>query len=386
MKKFIIAPDSFKGTVSAEEICLIGGNAIRRIIPGAEVISLPIADGGEGTADCFRACLGGERIELLVKGPHFDKVCAHYTLSGKTAVVEIAAAASLPMAGDDNDPSLATTYGVGELIADAVSRGASKIILALGGSATNDAGCGLAAALGVRFSDKDGKEFIPVGGSLSKIADIDVSKAEKLLNGVEVLAMCDVDNPLFGESGAAYVFAPQKGADDDMVRLLDDNLRAFSDIVSGKLKKDVSSIRGGGAAGGAGAGASVFLGAKLRRGIDTILDVCKFDSLLKDAELVITGEGRIDSQTSGGKAISGISERAKKAGVPVAVIAGDIGDGVEKLYDIGISFILSTNRVAKSFSETKPHAKRDLELTFETLARIIKCRFVNDMLHIRESK
>lgn len=372
MKKFIIAPDSFKGTASAEEICRIGGDAIKRIIHGAEIFPLPVADGGEGTSDCFRACLGGERIELSVSGPHFDKVMSYYTLADDTSVIEIAAAASLPMAGENNDPSLATTYGVGELISDALRRGAKRIVLGLGGSATNDAGCGLAAALGVRFIDSDGNDFIPTGGTLSKISEIDISCAKELLSGVEVTAMCDVDNLLFGRNGASYVFAPQKGADSAMVEFLDGNLRCFADVVKRNLGIDISSIQGGGAAGGAGAGALVFLGAELRSGIDTVLDICGFDSLLKDADLVITGEGRIDSQTSGGKAVSGIAVRAKNAGIPVAVIAGDIGDNIESLYDTGVSFVLSTNRVAKNFSETKHRAKSDLELTFETLARIIK--------------
>lgn len=373
MKKFLIAPDSFKGTASASEICEIGKTAISKIIPDAEFSLLPIADGGEGTADCFLSCLGGERITLQVTGPHFSPVQASYAIvGGDTAIVEIASAAGLPMAGENNNPADSTTYGVGELICDAVDRGVKKIILALGGSCTNDAACGLASALGVKFSDYNGKEFVPVGATLNKISSIDLSNAKEKLSGVEVVAMCDIDNPLYGELGAAYVFAPQKGADNECVKLLDDNLVAFSKTVECVTGISVASIPGAGAAGGAGAGAIVFLGAALQKGIDTVLDLCGFDKLAKEADLVITGEGRIDGQTTGGKAISGIALRAKALGVPVAVIAGDIGDNIEPIYDMGVSFVLSTNRVAKSFSETKHRAKSDLTLTFDTLARMIK--------------
>ncbi len=373
MKKFVIAPDSFKGTASASEICEIGKNAICKIIPDAKISSLPIADGGEGTADCFLACLGGEKITLEVTGPHFSPVSASYAIvGGDTGIVEIASAAGLPMAGNNNNPAESTTCGVGELICDAVERGVKKIILALGGSCTNDAACGLASALGVRFSDREGKEFIPTGGTLDKICSIDLSPAKEKLSGIEVVAMCDIDNPLYGEKGAAYVFAPQKGADEECVKLLDNNLISFAQTVENITGADVASIPGAGAAGGAGAGAVVFLGATLQKGIDTVLDLCGFEKLAKDADLIITGEGRIDGQTTGGKAISGIAVRAKKLGVPVAVIAGDIGDNIEPIYDMGVSFVLSTNRVAKSFSETKHRAKNDLALTFDTLARMIK--------------
>ena len=372
MRKFVIAPDSFKGSASATEICEIGKNAIKRIIPDAVISTLPIADGGEGTSDCFLAALGGERCEKVVAGPDFSKTNASYALIDNCAIIEIAAAAGLPLAGPSNNPGESTTYGVGELMCDAALRGARKIILALGGSCTNDAACGIAAACGVRFFNDKGKEFIPTGATLKNIESIDVSDAKQRFCGIEIKAMCDIDNPLYGESGAAYVFAPQKGADGNMVRLLDDNLRAFSEVVKHKLGCDVADIPGAGAAGGAGAGVVAFLNASLCRGIDTVLDLCNFDKLCKNADLIITGEGRIDGQTSGGKAISGIAQRAKKLGVPVAVIAGDIGDNIDSMYDMGVSFVLSTNRVAKDFSETKHRAKSDLELTFDTLARMIK--------------
>ncbi len=373
MKRFIIAPDSFKGTASATEICNIGSRAILRHIPDAEIFRLPIADGGEGTVDCFLSAISGERIALDVTGPSFSPVRAEYALvNGDTAVVELAAAAGLPLMYDKKDPANSTTFGVGEIISDALSRGAKKIVLALGGSATNDGACGLAAALGARFFKADGSEFIPTGATLGEIEDIDISDITSLLDGIEVTAMCDVDNPLYGPRGAAFVFSPQKGADDAMVNLLDMNLMKFASTVERSIGINISDMEGAGAAGGAGAGAVAFLGAVLCPGIDTVLELCRFDELARDADLIITGEGRIDSQTAGGKAIAGIAKNASKLGVPVAVIAGDIGNDIEDIYGMGVSFILSTNRVAKNFADIKHRAKDDLELTFETLARIIK--------------
>lgn len=378
MKKFVIAPDSFKGTASASEICEIGKKAIMRHIPDAEIRSLPIADGGEGTADCFLFAMGGEKITRRVSGPHFSPVDASYVIiGGDCAIVEIASAAGLPMAGEGNNPAKSTSFGVGELISDALTRGIKKLVLALGGSCTNDGACGIAAALGVKFTDKDGKEFVPVGGTLDRIDKIDISSLRDKLKDIEVVAMCDIDNPLYGERGAAHIFAPQKGADEATVLLLDRNLIAFADAVRNSLGIDIANLPGAGAAGGAGAGAVAFLGAKLCSGIETVLDLCGFESLASDADLVITGEGRIDGQTTGGKAISGIALRAKKLGVPVAVIAGDIGDNIDPLYDMGVSFVLSTNRVAKPFSETKHRAKDDLALTFDTLARMINTTGAN---------
>ncbi len=373
MKKIVIAPDSFKGTASASEICEIGKAAILQHIPDADIRSLPIADGGEGTADCFLFAMGGEKITKRVSGPHFSPVDASYVIiGGDCAIVEIASAAGLPMAGEGNNPAKSTSYGVGELISDAISRGIKKLVLALGGSCTNDGACGIAAALGARFIDEDGEDFVPVGGTLDRIERIDIAALQKKLEGIEVVAMCDIDNPLYGERGAAYVFAPQKGADEETVRLLDRNLIEFAETVRDSLDLDIASLPGAGAAGGAGAGAVAFLGAKLCSGIETVLDLCGFEKLAADADFVITGEGRIDGQTTGGKAISGIALRAKKLGIPVAVIAGDIGDNIDPLYDMGVSFVLSTNRVAKPFSETKHRAKDDLSLTFDTLARMIK--------------
>ena len=231
MKKCIVISDSFKGSLSSIEIGRIAEKSIREHFPDCEVLSVPAADGGEGTVDCFMEALGGERIVEPVTGPLGEPVNASYAVIGDRAVIEMAAAAGLPLVGDRKNPAVTTTYGVGQQIKSAIERGVREIILGLGGSATNDAGCGCAAALGVKFYDADGKSFIPVGGTLKDIAKIDVSECKKLLAGVKITAMCDIDNPLCGETGAAYVFGPQKGADAEMVKMLDAGLSHLADSI-----------------------------------------------------------------------------------------------------------------------------------------------------------
>lgn len=372
MERFLIAPDSFKGSMSSIEICDIIRSVILEHIPNAFVEVLPIADGGEGTVDCFMACIDGERIGVNVTGPDFENVFAEYCVveDGNTAVIELAAAAGLTLARKPN-PATTTTYGVGELIRDAAKRGVKRIILGLGGSATNDAGTGLAAALGVKFFNKAGNEFIPVGGTLSEISGFDTLPAKKLLCDIEIIALCDVVNPLYGKSGAAHVFARQKGADDKTVEMLDTQLGSFTDLVLRREGIRLNDISGGGAAGGAGAGVSLFANAKLKSGIDTVLDMVCFEEKARNKQLIITGEGRTDSQSLDGKAVIGIARRAKKLGVPVAVIAGDLDDDISRLYDEGVAFVLSTNRVAKDFTKIRHRSKTYLKLCADTLMRII---------------
>jgi len=225
--KIILAPDSYKGTMSSTEICEIMRNEIKAELTECEIMAVPIADGGEGTVDSFLYAAGGEKITLQISDPYFNEVESFYGLinNGKTAVIEMAAAAGLPMVGERKDPSITTTFGLGQLVLHALEHGAKDIVVGLGGSCTNDCGCGMAAALGVKFYNRAGKEFIPVGGTLDEVERIDVSSSRKKLDGVRLRAMCDVDNPLYGENGAAYVFAPQKGADEEMTQILDKKLR-----------------------------------------------------------------------------------------------------------------------------------------------------------------
>lgn len=373
MKKYLLIPDSFKGTMSSAQICTIMERAIRKHYPEAEIISLPVADGGEGSVDSFLTAMGGEKVFTEVSGPYFDRMEGFYGIvDTDTAVIEMAACAGLPLVGDDKRPDQTTTYGVGELILHAASRGCKKIIVGLGGSATNDGGTGAAAAVGIRFLDEKGESFVPTGGTLSKIASIDASGRNTILDGVEIVTMCDIDNPLVGEHGAAYVFGPQKGADDSMVRFLDAQLRSLGDTIARELSKDVSLIPGSGAAGGMGAGMVAFFDAKLEMGIEVVLDTVGFDALLDGADMVFSGEGKIDFQSLRGKVVIGIARRTKRKNVPLVAVVGDIGDSIEGAYDEGVSAIFSINRVARDFKHVIARAPQDMELTMDNLMRFVK--------------
>ena len=371
MSKWIVIPDSFKGTMSSQEICGIIAEQLRSRIPDAQVITVPVADGGEGSVDAFLAAVGGQRVEVPCTGPRGRTVNGFYgrLSDGRTAVVEMAAAAGLTLMGDTPDVWEATTCGVGELIAHAVRGGARRIVLCLGGSATNDGGCGCAAALGVRFTDDRGEVFLPVGGTLDRVAHIDVTGCKELLRGVEVEVMCDIDNPLCGDTGASVVFGPQKGASPEMVRLLDRNLAHLADVIRQDLGVEVAELPGSGAAGGMGAGAVAFLNGRLRMGIETVLDLAQADELFPGS-VVITGEGRIDGQSVRGKVVSGVARRAKQAGAPVIVIAGDIAPGAERAYDLGVTAMFSTNRRAVPWELARQTAREDLRAAAGDVARL----------------
>jgi len=375
MKKVILAPDSFKGTMSSIKICNIMEKAIIKHIPDIDVIKIPVADGGEGTVECFLEAVGGSIVQTEVSGPFFDKINSFYGIlpDRTTAIIEMAAAAGLPLVGDRKDPTITTTYGVGELIKHAVTdSGCRKIIIGLGGSCTTDGGTGMASALGIKFYDGHNNEFIPVGGTLEKISRIDASGLLKELRDCTILGMCDVNNPLFGKSGAAYVFGPQKGANDETVRLLDKGLEHLSDQLVRHLNLDVAQIPGAGAAGGLGAGIIAFLNGTLESGIETVLDTVKFDALLRDANIVFTGEGKIDGQSLRGKVVAGVAKRAKKQNVPVIAVVGDIGDDIDGIYEAGVSAIVSINRVAVPFSVAAARCESDLAETMDTIMRLLK--------------
>ena len=371
MKKCVVVSDSFKGTVSSREICEIAQRVIPRHFPACEVVCIPVADGGEGTVDCFIQAMGAQRVEVTVTNALGEKSAAAYARIGELAIIEMAAAAGLPQVGALRCPGTATTYGVGELIAHAVHSGCKRILLGLGGSATNDGGCGCAAALGVGFLDADGQSFVPVGDTLGRIARIDTARAEELLHGVELTIMCDVTNPLYGPAGAAYVFAPQKGADAEKVKSLDAGLRHFGDVIRSQLGIDVSAMPGAGAAGGMGAGCAALLGGTIQSGIDAVLDVTGFDRQLEGADLVITGEGRIDSQSAGGKVISGVARRTKAKGIPLIAIAGGIADSAGAVYDIGVSAMFSTDRAALPVDMLGARSPGDYEATLSDIMSLI---------------
>lgn len=371
MKKCVVVSDSFKGTVSSREICEIAQRVIPRHFPACEVVCIPVADGGEGTVDCFIQAMGAQRVEVTVTNALGEKFAAAYARLGELAIIEMAAAAGLPQVGALRCPGTATTYGVGELIAHAVDSGCRKILLGLGGSATNDGGCGCAAALGVRFYDADGQSFVPVGDTLGRIARIDTAKADELLQSVEITVMCDVTNPLYGPTGAAYVFAPQKGADAEKVKSLDAGLRHFGDVIRSQYGLDVGAMPGAGAAGGMGAGCVALLGGTIQSGIDAVLDVTGFDRQLEGADLVITGEGRIDSQSADGKVVSGVARRTRAKGIPLIAIAGGIADSAGAVYDIGVRAMFSTDRAALPVDMLGARSPGDYEATLSDIMSLI---------------
>lgn len=369
MKKIVIIPDSFKGTMSSREVGQIIRQEAVACWPQVETICVEVADGGEGTVDAFLSVLPGEKKTLCVQGPFGEEVEGFYGMVGDTAIIEMAAAAGLPLAGKNPNAGQTTTFGVGQLMRAALDDGAKKIILGLGGSATNDGGTGAAAALGVKFRNASGEAFVPVGDTLCDIAHIDFSGCDTRLSQVPVIAMCDVDNPLCGPHGAAAVFGPQKGASDTQILRLDNGLHHLAKVILQDMGQDILYIEGAGAAGGMGGGAVAFFCAKLQRGIDVVLDTVHFDNMLQDCSMVITGEGRIDEQSAHGKVISGIAQRAKVHHVPVIAIVGDIGDGADAMYDVGVSAIFSINRQAVPFSIAKDHAPDNLRQTARTIFR-----------------
>jgi glycerate kinase len=375
MKKIICIPDSFKGTLSSAQVCNIMEKSIHQHFPSCEVVKIEVADGGEGSVDAFLAAVGGEKINVTVNNPYFEPMESFFgILEGNVAVIEMAAAAGLPLVSDRLNPMETTTYGVGELMLAAIKRGCKKIIVGLGGSSTNDGGCGAACAMGARFYDSQGIAFVPTGKSLKNIAKIDLSDVNVDLYGVEIITMCDIDNPMYGLHGAAHVFSPQKGADPEMVVALDEGLRHLADVIKDQLNLDVSTISGGGAAGAMGAGMVAFFNSRLQMGIETILDLVDFDRLIADADLIFTGEGKIDSQSLQGKVPIGVARRAKKAKVDVIAVVGTIGKDIDAVYDMGITAIFSINPEPVPFEIAKLKSKENLALTMENIVRMLKIK------------
>lgn len=374
MQNFILVPDSFKGTLSAIEVCNIMKSSIKNLYKDANIISVPVADGGEGTVDAFLYALGGEKKSIWVSDAFNEqKILAHYAmLKDNIAVIEMAACAGLPLVKNRLEPDKTTTFGVGELIIDAINSGAKKIILGLGGSATNDGSCGMAVALGVKFKDEQDQEFIPTGGTLSQIYKIDMNNIYSKIKDVEFISMCDVDNPLCGRLGASAVFAPQKGADEDMVKSLDEGLAHLAKIIKRDLHIEVKDIKGAGAAGGLGAGSIAFLQSKLTKGIDVILDTINFDELVSKADIVFTGEGKFDSQSLHGKVVMGVANRSQKYKTPVIVVTGAIGENIQEAYNKGITAIFSINKEPMEFSKSALKSKENMILTMENILRLLK--------------
>ena len=347
MKKIVVASDSFKGCLSSMQVADAVERAVLQACPACDVIKIDVADGGEGTMDALQHTLGGHKIWLEVSDPLGRPVRASYVIleDGTTAVVEMAVASGLPLLSpEERNPLETSTYGTGQLIADALNKGCRKFLVGIGGSATNDAGMGMLQALGYRFTDAQGNVLCGCGESLEKVASIDASSASPALKESEFIVACDVDAPLYGPKGAAYVFAPQKGADTETVERLDNGLKHFSEVVA-KSKgaiEDYAQTPGAGAAGGLGFGLMAFLNARLISGVDMVLDAIGFDSIIKDADLIITGEGKVDSQTLTGKTPYGVLQRAKLQGIPVVAIGGSVQLEPEETEAAGFASILQT--------------------------------------------
>ena len=371
MKKCVVISDSFKGTLSSLEICKIAKEVIPDYLPGCQVEAIPVADGGEGTVDCFIEALGAEKISVPVHGPFGENLTACYGRRGTLAIVEMAAAAGLPLARDKKNPEQTGTFGVGELMAHAIDQGCREILLGLGGSATNDGGCGCAAALGARFLRADGAEFVPVGGTLGEIRSLDLSGLRNRLDGVKLTAMCDVDSPLYGTLGAAHVFAPQKGADPAMVERLDAGLRHLDEIFQKALGRSYAQISGAGAAGGMGAGCLALLGGELRPGIEAVLDTVDFDRRLEGADFVLTGEGRVDGQSFRGKALSGVARRTRAKKVPLLVLGGGLTPEAEEGYEQGVTAMFSINRQPMALADSAPLTPENYRRTLADLCRLL---------------
>lgn len=374
MKKAVLIPDSFKGTLSSSQICSILSGKIREYFPECEVISVPVADGGEGSVDCFLAALGGEKITETVKNPYLEDMESFYGLidEGRTAVIEMASCAGLPLVEDRKNPRLTSTYGVGQLILAAARKGCKKLVVGLGGSSTNDVGCGAAAAAGIRFYNGAGETFIPTGGTLKDVERIDASGLAPELKGLEIVTMCDIDNPMYGPTGASYVFGPQKGADKACVEELDAGVKHISEVIERDLGISVAQVPGSGAAGAMGAGMIAFFGSRLQMGIETVLDTVRFDEMISDADMIFTGEGKLDTQSLRGKVVIGVGRRAKAQDVPVTVIVGGAEPDIEAAYDMGVTAVFTINRLPQDFSVSRNYSEQNMTLTVDNILRLMK--------------
>lgn len=371
----VVAPDSYKGSVSALGVAQAMARGILRVFPEAELRQVPIADGGEGTVAALVAATGGAIRHAAVTGPLGEKISAHWGIlgDGRTAVIEMAAASGLPLVpAQQRDPRTTTSFGTGELIRAALDAGLRSIIIGIGGSATNDGGVGMAQALGARFFDAGGQSLPPGGAVLARLQRIDLNAIDARLGEAQITVACDVDNPLCGARGASAVFGPQKGATPEMVAELDAALAHFSDCAREATGRDVALLPGAGAAGGLGAGLMFFTAAKLRPGVEIVLEAVGFADLVKDAAFVVTGEGRTDFQTAFGKAPVGVAKLAKRFGVPVYCLSGGLGEGADDVLAQGIDAVISICDRPMALDECMKNGEKLIESGSTRLCRIIK--------------
>ncbi|WP_028389838.1 glycerate kinase [Bacillus cihuensis] len=370
--KIVIAPDSFKGSLSAVEASISIKKGIKRAFPAAETVLLPIGDGGEGTMETLVVATGGSKRSVSVTGPLGESVEAEYGIlgNGETCVIEMASASGLAhITSDKLNPRLATTYGTGELIKQALDDGFQSFILAIGGSATNDGGAGMLQALGLKLLDEEGKEISFGGAELARINSIDISGFDKRIKGMKFLIASDVQNPLIGPDGASSVFGPQKGATIEDVKILDQCLTHWANEVEKVTGIHLHDLQGAGAAGGLGGAFQAFFPAEMRRGIDIVIEYTKLEQALVGADLVITGEGQVDYQTASGKTPMGVAQAAKGLGIPTIILAGSIGQGVETLYQFGVVSVNSIINKPMKLNEAMERADELVEHCSEQVAR-----------------
>lgn len=372
--KIVVAPGSFKGSLTASKVADAVEKGFKRIFLDADIVKIPMADGGDGTLECLVEATNGRIINEVVTGPLGNRIKACYgVLDDETVIIESASSSGLKLLKpEEYNPMITTTYGTGELIKSALDKGYRKLIIGVGGSATNDAGAGMAQALGVNLLDSSGKNIAFGGAGLKKLDKIDISGIDERIAEAEIVVACDVSNPLTGVNGAANVYGRQKGATPEMIKELDNYLEHFARIVERDLGKKVKGIPGAGAAGGMGAGLMIFLDAKIGAGADVIAEKLKIFEHIKDADLVVTGEGKIDFQTVYGKTPVGVAKIAKKFGVPVLVIAGQIGEDAEKLYKQGIDAMFSITQGPISLEESISNAENLIISASESAAKIIR--------------
>ena len=376
MKKIIIAPDSFKGSLTSIEVANAIEEGIKKVFPNCEIVKTAIADGGEGTTETLVNALNGEKVKVKVHDPLMRPIEVEYGLvdNGRTAVIEMAAASGITLLRkQEQNPAITTTFGTGEIIKDALKRGCRSFLIGIGGSATNDAGTGMLKALGYRFLDKNGNETDGTGKSLHSICSIDKSGAMSGLKDANFTIACDVNNPFSGPNGAASVYAPQKGANKQMVKELDEGLESFRKLIETETEIDLNTVSGAGAAGGLGGGFVAFLNAQLKPGIEMVLEAVDFDKHLQNADLVITGEGKLDKQTGMGKAAIGVLDAANKRNVPVIAIGGSIED-IENLNKRGFLSLFSIVPYPISMEEAmhKENARRNTIQITEQIMKTIK--------------
>ncbi|AEH54621.1 glycerate kinase [Heyndrickxia coagulans 2-6] len=371
---FLLAPDSFKESMTAKEVCAAMEAGIKKAIPDAVCIQVPMADGGEGTVQSLVDATGGTIYQQTVTGPLGHPVTACYGIlgDGETAVIEMASASGIHLVTKETkNPLVTTTYGTGELIKACLDKKVKQILIGIGGSATNDGGAGMAQALGVKFLDERGGMLPFGGGALGDLAEIDLAGLDPRLKEVQIFVASDVTNPLCGENGASHVFGPQKGATKEMVALLDTNLSHYAAIIKEQLGKDVAEVPGAGAAGGLGAGLMVFTDAVLKSGIELVVEYTGLEQKVKDADIVLTGEGSIDFQTQFGKTPYGVARAAKKHGKPVIAVAGYVGEQIDVLYEKGIDAIFGILPRPMALEDALQTGAANIERTCENIARLL---------------